>query len=138
MPQLGPCWLWTGAHREAWYGMLSRGGHSASAGMYGAHRLSWEMANGPVPPGLNVLHHCDTPLCVRPVHLFLGTHEDNVADRVAKKRSRGPSKLTREQVEEIKRLRTGGMMVKDVASRFGVVPSTIVHIMKGRSWADKS
>jgi DNA-binding NarL/FixJ family response regulator len=96
------------------------------------------MANGPVPPGLNVLHHCDTPLCVRPVHLFLGTHEDNVADRVAKKRSRGPSKLTREQVEEIKRLRTGGMMVKDVASRFGVVPSTIVHIMKGRSWADKS
>jgi hypothetical protein len=65
----------------------------------------------------------------------LGTAADNVHDRMAKGRPNpGRSKLTPEQVEEVRRLRASGVMVKDIAVLFAVVPSTIVHIMKGRSW----
>ena len=54
-----------------------------------AHRFSWELANGPIPDGLNALHSCDNRPCVNPEHLFLGTHGDNVKDKVAKGRAAG-------------------------------------------------
>lgn len=52
-----------------------------------AHRLAWQLANGPIPDGMRVLHHCDNPACVRPDHLFLGTQLDNIADMKAKGRA---------------------------------------------------
>lgn len=78
-----------------------------------AHRMSWEEHFGPIPAGLFVCHHCDNPECVEPTHLFLGTVLDNNRDRHQKGRSRGGrlcgdqnprSRLTREQVEEIRAL----------------------------------
>ena len=51
-----------------------------------AHRVSWEFANGPIPENMCVLHACDTPLCVNPEHLFLGTLADNMADKEKKGR----------------------------------------------------
>lgn len=74
----GACWLWIGKSTTKGYGKL---GNSA------AHRVSWELTNGPIPNGLWVLHRCDTPLCCNPAHLFLGTNADNSADMVAKDRS---------------------------------------------------
>lgn len=75
------CWPWVGSkNRKGGYGTLSRGGKL----MY-AHRLSWEMHNGgPVPQGLCVCHSCDTPACVNPAHLWVGTHLDNAKDRIEK------------------------------------------------------
>ncbi len=50
--------------------------------------LAWEIVKGPIPPGMHVLHRCDCPPCVRPDHLFLGTHADNMRDMIAKGRGR--------------------------------------------------
>ncbi len=49
------------------------------------HRLAWEVWRGPIPDGLNVLHHCDNPPCFNTAHLYLGTQSDNTRDRHARK-----------------------------------------------------
>jgi hypothetical protein len=78
----GPeCWEFAGPTRKG-YGQLGVG----SGRHISAHRISWELANGPIPDGMQVLHTCDNPPCVNPAHLFLGTHQDNMDDMVAKGR----------------------------------------------------
>lgn len=80
----GDCWVWTKSTRYG-YGMFARR-ENGKTKHYLAHRVSWELANGPIPEGLQVLHHCDNPPCVRPDHLFLGTQFDNMQDAAAKGR----------------------------------------------------
>lgn len=76
------CWIWTGAKMAKGYGKMWLLGK-----LIGAHRASWELHRGQVPKGLHVLHSCDTPECINPNHLFLGTNHDNIVDR-NNKRSR--------------------------------------------------
>lgn len=80
------CWLWTGMKNRNGYGMIN---NRPSKTRNLAHRVSWETANQiPIPDGMFVCHHCDTPACVRPDHLFIGTKEDNSADCSMKGRYR--------------------------------------------------
>lgn len=112
-----------------------------------AHRVSWTLANGEIPDGMRVLHHCDNPPCVNSQgHLFLGTDQDNIDDRVAKDRDsrKGSgrhgehsnlSKLTRTQVDEIRRrYLAGGIYQKDLAAEYGVAQTAVSRIVRGVHW----
>lgn len=130
------CWVWTASRDRDGYGYVGLGGVTRRA-----HRVSWSMANGNIPPGLFVCHSCDNPPCVNPAHLFLGTLADNNKDRAAKGRSakgerHGQAKLTEEKVAFIRsKYAKGGVTKKSLAEQFGVDASTIGLVINGKQWA---
>lgn len=76
------CWEWSGSLTSAGYGHTGYLGRTRLA-----HRIAWELTNGPIPAGMQLCHHCDNPPCCRPDHLFIGTASDNRLDSMAKGRS---------------------------------------------------
>lgn len=122
--------------------------------MVGVHRVSYEVAFGPIPEGMCVCHRCDVPSCVNPEHLFLGTVQDNSDDMVAKGRSasgdRNPArlmpermsrgthrynaKLTEVAVKAIPGMRASGMTVQAIADAFGCSRVTVSAVIHGRTW----
>lgn len=81
------CWLWLGAIGDRGYGRFFFEGKNATAS-----RVTWTLNRGRIPNGLQALHRCDNRLCVNPDHLFLGTNQDNMADKIAKGRQMGIDK----------------------------------------------
>lgn len=127
------CWEWQGCRDRAGYGAIGRGGACGSP--LKAHRVAWEAHNAePIPHGLHVCHHCDNPACVNPAHLFVGTNNDNIADRLAK--GRGGRKLTPARVREIRLLlAAGGITHRTISNRYGVSLATVKAIAQRRIWA---
>lgn len=81
------CFIWAGCENGRGYGSFGVGSRTdGSDRMETAHRQAWVLANGPIPPGLSVLHKCDVRLCVNPDHLYLGTGKDNNLDMALRKR----------------------------------------------------
>ena len=98
------CWLWTAGGCHLGYGRILAKGRVCQA-----HRVGYELYKEPIPQGLCVLHSCDTPSCVNPDHMFLGTRADNALDRDMKGRNvvrfgerSGRAKITERQVREIR------------------------------------
>lgn len=135
------CWIYTGAKLPkeiGGYGWVSFGGKRL-----GAHRLAWLLTNGPIAPGLHVLHKCDNGPCCNPAHLFLGTHLDNMADMYSKGRNtrgaRARAKLTEEQAKLIlsrkpETVRGSGALPYELAAQHGVGVGVIWCIWRGQTW----
>lgn len=132
----GDCWLWTASKDKDGYGQIRVDGKNLKA-----HRLVIELEGSDVPSGMCVLHRCDTPSCVRPDHLYIGTMADNVRDRDDRGRrappvgeNNGRAKLTTEDVAKIRRVYASGFTQQMIANRFGVHQTTISNIIRGRNW----
>ena len=97
------------------------------------HRYVYALRRGEIPSGLSVLHSCDTPLCINPKHLWLGTLEDNNNDRVAKGRTK--SKLKVWDVMEIRHLYDLGHRQKDIAKLYNTTQTNISMIITRNTWS---
>jgi hypothetical protein len=128
VPELGPCWVWTGYVFANGYGGLAP---SKLERLY-AHRIAWKIYHGEESK-LDVLHRCDNPVCVRDTHLFEGTDADNTADKCAKGRDDCFRRLTWDEVQAIRRFYARGFTQKDLSYRFECDPSTISLIVNFKS-----
>lgn len=142
------CWDWTG-YRRGNYGRLELNGHK-----HGAHKISYVIHFGPVPPKKCVLHKCDNPPCCNPKHLRLGTQLQNVEDMFKKGRDHhasGPfskerllaaargernagAKLKEGQVLELRKLHRSGFRPTDLAPQFGISNVQFWNIVSRRCW----
>lgn len=122
------CWLWTGSLTPRGYGNNS------------AHRHSYEAHKGAIPNGLVIRHKCDQPSCVNPDHLEIGTHQDNVDDKMRRGRYRvirnlgeahGHAKLT---AADIIAIRSSTDTWKTISDRYGVCVSHIGKIKARKAW----
>ena len=136
------CWGWKGGKAGYGYGNV----YYNRQLMLRAHRLSWALANGPIPKGLKVLHKCDNPPCTNPDHLFLGTDKDNAHDRMRKGRpgshyyrngEKNPyAHLTTEKVKFIRAVyKPKEIVSSDLAWLFGVSSTTIKLIIRRIAWS---
>lgn len=138
------CWLWMASCDTIGYGQFSFLSKS-----FPAHRFCWWITNGPIPPDMEICHHCDVRSCVNPAHLFMGTHADNLRDCRDKGRLKTPdnsgenmgwAKLTDEIVILMRRLYRKsnrwhkGCGYVDLAKRFNVHPVTVLCAVRGYSW----
>lgn len=120
---------------SAGYGQMNVGGRPQLA-----HRLSWQIHRGAIPEGMYVCHKCDTPACVNPEHLFVGSSMDNARDKCAKGRQRwgaakgeesAPAKISNVVAAQI--FRAKGLH-QAIADRYGVNRMTVSHIKLGKQW----
>ena len=134
------CWPWTGFLTEKGYGRICRG----RKGNVRAHRLAYYLANG-VDPGRKVVcHKCDNPKCCNPAHLWLGTQLENIADRVAKGRTRAArgeatnkTPLTACQVIDMRARFDPNVrgMIAAAAREFNISKTGAKDILRRKTWA---
>lgn len=132
------CWIWQGRLRVG-YGSIQVANKERFA-----HRLSWELKNGPIPEGMDILHSCDNPPCVNPDHLRPGTHLDNMREMYAKGRRKaasgernGNAKLTKAIVHAMRaEYRFRKITLKMLSVKYGISWGTAQRIIAGEIWKD--
>lgn len=136
------CWLWTAYVGTHGYGAIGAGGKHGEILL--AHRVSWELHNGPVPEGRFILHRCDNRKCVRPDHLFLGDAKANTDDMWSKGRGFAPevlqgtanrnAKLTDAAVLAIRAEYAAGATQTALGHRYGVSQTVIWRVVRRKAW----
>ena len=131
------CWEFQGGRYKSGYGKIMVDGKESTA-----HRVSWILSNGNIPRGFQVLHDCDNRICINPAHLFLGTHADNMRDKINK--GRQFRKLSDEQVRDIRsryqsRYKKSGRTWKsnadELADEFEIHRGYVMNLVTGRKRA---
>lgn len=133
------CWEWSGGHARRPTGDWSYGHVRFDGRAQPVHRVSWQLTYGPIPEGMWVLHHCDNQGCLRPDHLYLGTHADNTRDAIIRRRMAfgervGNSKLREVDVRAIRALLDAGFTTERIGVFFGVSGRVIRKIRAGEVW----
>lgn len=117
------CWGWKGcAPVNPGYGQFRHG-----MKLERAHRASWIIHFGEIPKGMHICHTCDNRICSNPQHLFMGTAHDNLKDMFDKKRHHN-SKLTDDQVREIRQMLLLKKTGVEISKIYNVTPYTISNI----------
>ena len=120
------CWLWIGGKRWNGYGAYRQDL---------AHRQAWRIFRGPIPAGLCVLHRCDMTACVNPEHLYLGTHAQNMHDKVVRGRCHKHVKhLSPAELDEMRELRfSGKCSYPELADMYGICITTVANLLTGHT-----
>jgi hypothetical protein len=133
---LGPnaCWIWMGAITSHGYGCVQ----FTRGKVVGAHKVAYQLTKGEVPAGMEIMHSCDSPPCVNPAHLSIGTRQDNVNDKVAKGRQNVTPwaehrKLTADDVRTIRSLK-GVIRSGLLATAYEVEQPHIINIWNRKVW----
>lgn len=121
------CRIWTKSLTSKGYGQISITVNGKKRPEK-AHRASWRVHHGPIPPGMLVCHKCDNTVCIHEDHLFLGTPADNSKDMALKGRSHGSYKLEDQGVSEILSLLNYGINQQEIADAYGISRSYVSAI----------
>ena len=128
------CWEWQGGTTPLGYGVIT-----VHYKKWIASRYSWFLANGPIPEGAFICHHCDNPPCVNPAHLYVGDAKTNGQDASERGRIRtGMERLTIEQVREIRRLNSEGVNYSELGRRYGIHHTHARDICVGKRWGGRT
>lgn len=137
---LNDCWNWIGGKSSSGYGAFT-----INHKKYLAHRVSYALFVDTIPDGMEVCHSCDNKLCVNPSHLWSGTHQDNIDDKVRKNRqshhtksrgeNNGKNKLTEQNIYQIREMIEQGYTQQKIAEIFGVKGALISKIKLGILWS---
>jgi hypothetical protein len=130
------CWPWQGTIVRG-YGVMRYQGRIVRA-----HRIAYELAIGPIPPGKQICHSCDRPACCNPAHLWAGTASENAQDRENKGRgfkalgsANNQTFLTGYDVRTIRRMYASGKYSKGKLARiFAVSRKTVQNVLAGKIW----
>ena len=132
------CWVWTGGFRTDGYGLF---GYriDGKTKLISAHKFSYIIYYGKIRDGLFVLHDCDNKACCNPHHLFLGTQQDNMDDKVLKGRQSCGEKhykaiLTVKKVQKILLLRRLGFHKRDIANMLNISISRVYAVLGRHAW----
>lgn len=128
---IGDCTIWTGSLDSSGYGKIVFNNK-----LIGTHRLSYQLFYGPIPNKKLICHRCDNRKCIRPEHLFIGTHSENTKDAWTKGRMKSNDvKLNWQKVDEIRfKYTTGKYTHRSLALEYGVCNSTIWDILNFNHW----
>jgi hypothetical protein len=135
--QIESCWLWVGAKVPVGYGMIWINERKAYEQ---AHRVSYRIYKGVIPIGLYVCHTCDNTSCVNPDHLFLGTTQENTADKMKKGRhshgeTHGRTPLTAKDVIEIRSIFTKEYgQLSRLAEKYKISCTAMSAILNRKTW----